>query len=509
MQFLREKINPLIRKIPLLEIIVFINGAIVMIVELLASRILAPYFGTSSITWTAIIAVLLGALSFGYWLGGRLSSKIDMSKTKETLGLVFIGAATALFTATLLNNHILEVIRLGADVRVNSIIGALVLFGAPVALMGIVSPFAVSIGIHQLSDKESGPFIGRMYSLGTVGSILGTFLGGFLLISMFGTTVLLYACAGILVLLGLLLVTWPMRAATLIGIVLAMLLPAFMGMLFPATFADIDTLYGRIWVMDGTRNGRDIRVLQINAEFSSAVYPENPLEPVFNYTKSTYLTDVFVENPKRILVLGGGAMTMPSHLVQLFPDAHIDVIEIDAQLEEISRKYFYYQPSPNITLYNEDARTFVNNYSGEPYDVVFMDVYRSLYTIPFHLITKEAMNGISKLTAENGVVIANVISTTDKLGKEYMGSLYKSMQQDFPYAVMIPVENIPAEQPNNIIIIASKQDIEVKTDTYHPEAERFLSNIQVLEVPESSIEFTDDFAPVEKYSTQFITRTSR
>jgi spermidine synthase len=510
MQFLREKTNSLLQKLPLLEIIVFINGAIVMIVELLASRILAPYFGTSTITWTAIIAVLLGALSLGYWFGGKLSSTIEPSKTKETLGLVFLLAAASLFVSTLFNNGILEIVRMiSSDIRLNSVIGALLLYGVPITLMGIVSPFAVSIGVHQLTDKESGPFIGRMYSVGTIGSILGTFLGGFLLITIFGTTTLLYLCSGALVLMGIILVALPMKVPALVGVILCLMLPALLGVLMPASFADIDTLYGRIWVVDGKRDDKKIRVMQINAEFSSAVYPEDPTSPVFNYTKTTYLTDVFFKDPKRILVLGGGAMTMPAHLSKLYPQAIVDVVEIDGQLEDIAKKYFYYEKTPNITLYAEDARTFINNYKGELYDVIFIDVYRSLYMIPFHVITREAMQKVSDLAVDDGIIITNVISTEDVDGKEYLGSILKTMGKNFPHAYIIPIEDLTPEKPNNIIIVAGKRELEIKNASYYPEAERFLAKVKTLEIPESSIVFTDDFAPVEKFTTKMLSRQNK
>ncbi|MCD4747143.1 MAG: fused MFS/spermidine synthase [Bacteroidales bacterium] len=172
----------------LLEIIVFVCGAVVMAFEILGSRVLGPYVGTSISVWTSIIGVILGSLSLGYWLGGRIADRNPSFKTLSViifLSAVFIAIST-LIKAFLLN-FLLDFI---IDIRWVSVIASLILFAIPSILLGMVSPYAVKLKIKSLS--KSGSTAGNLYAISTLGSITGTFLAGFYLIPNFKITNILY-----------------------------------------------------------------------------------------------------------------------------------------------------------------------------------------------------------------------------------------------------------------------------------------------------------------------------
>ena len=165
-----------------LEIIVFVSGAVVMVYELVGSRIFAPYLGTSLVVWTSLIGVILGSLSLGYWWGGRLADKKPQAQILAfvLLGAAFFVGSTVFFQASVLF-YLQEVF---TDLRFSSILGAVVLFAPASVLFGMVSPYTVKLKLEKLS--LSGATVGQLYAISTIGSIVGTFAGGFFLVPFLG-----------------------------------------------------------------------------------------------------------------------------------------------------------------------------------------------------------------------------------------------------------------------------------------------------------------------------------
>ncbi len=169
-----------------------------MIYEIIGSRILSPYIGTSTYTWTSLIGVILAALSFGYWLGGKWADK--KPDIKILAAAIFI--AGGLFAVTiLLKDFILAIISQNSlPLELKSIIAALLLFAPASVFLGFVTPYAVKLKTKTLD--ETGQTVGRLYALSTIGSIVGTFSAGFFLIPFVGSTRTLYFIAGSLILLS-------------------------------------------------------------------------------------------------------------------------------------------------------------------------------------------------------------------------------------------------------------------------------------------------------------------
>jgi MFS family permease len=189
-----------------LGIVVFLAGVGTLATEIGASRLLAPYFGSSTIVWANIIGLTLAYLALGYWLGGKLA---DRKPEPRVLALILLLAAVSLAVTPFAARPLLEVAVQGLDaLSVGSVVGsffaAVALFAVPVTALGAVSPFALRLALDSIA--EAGKVAGRLYALSTAGSLAGTFLSALVLIplvgtqrTLVGTAVVLAVAAGVLV----------------------------------------------------------------------------------------------------------------------------------------------------------------------------------------------------------------------------------------------------------------------------------------------------------------------
>jgi len=182
-----------------LEITAFFCGAVVMAFEIIASRMLGPYVGTSALVWTSIIGIILLSLATGYYLGGRLA---DRKPYPEVLSLLILLSGLIIFIITLLKNIIMQLlINSISDVRLISIIASVLFFMAPSVLLGTVSPFAVRIKLKSIA--KTGSTVGNLYAISTFGSITGVFLAGFYLIPAFRISDILFLLSIVLITVSL------------------------------------------------------------------------------------------------------------------------------------------------------------------------------------------------------------------------------------------------------------------------------------------------------------------
>ena len=167
-----------------LEIIVFLSGAIGMGLELIAARVLSPYVGSSNVVWTSIIGIILASMSIGYWIGGK---RADKDANIDKLSNILLLAAIFTSLIPLLETVIVKILaELIPNLIVAAILCAIIVFSIPSFILAMISPFAVKI--KSKKDNEIGSLSGRISSLSTIGSIIGTFLMGFVLIPNIGVT---------------------------------------------------------------------------------------------------------------------------------------------------------------------------------------------------------------------------------------------------------------------------------------------------------------------------------
>lgn len=454
-----------------------------MMLEIVGARLIAPYFGASTYVWTAMIGVILGALSLGFWVGGRMA---DRDNPGKSLSLIIAVAAAAVLVMVLVQRPVLELIaRQNLDLRLSAMLAATTLFGVPSLLIGIVSPHLAKIRITSL--KTTGASIGRLEAAGALGSIAGTFLSGYFLLAFLGSRNLSIWLAITLVLTSLLAGWRRFLTLKLAVIVMAFLILSIQSL--PAgVLSDTDSAYSRYLVKEALLDGRPARYLITDKNsIQSASFVNAPTEPALSYVKGFDKAAASFDNPNKIMVIGGGSHTFPNILQSKLPTAFIDVVEIDPALDDLAQKYFGFTPSQRTKLFYEDGRSFINRNNND-YDLIFVDAYTNL-TPPFHLTSKEAVIRLRVNLSEGGVVISNA-PTQFKNG--YLTSLNRTYASVFNYVKVFRTTNLHLSLKQNFLVVASNNEAALA---------RTAQNLgQSLAMPDQGVLLTDDYAPVERLS---------
>lgn len=465
-----------------------------MVFELVGSRILAPYLGTSTFVWASLIGIVLGSMSAGYWLGGMLSDR----RPRARVLFVVISVTAALFVLiNLLKEDVLIfLMRQVINLKLNAVISSLLLFSVPSLLLGMVSPYAVKLKIQNI--KSAGRTVGNLYALSTLGSIAGTFLAGFVLIPLLGNTKIIYLLALVLLATALLLLPQmkqKMQYTALVVLILAGTGYAFSS--FEHNPKHFDTQYNRVFVYEYKHNptGKKIRVLQLNNHINSGMFLSDD-SLVYEYTKYYELGQHFNPGFEQSLMLGGGAYSYPKRYLKKHPQAEIDVVEIDSELTAIAKKYFRLEDSPRLQIFHEDARTFINR-SEKKYDNIYFDLVKSPYSAPYQLSTIETARRIHQLLKPEGVVIMNLISSIEGKSSRFLKSQYATYQQVFPQVFLFPViDPSDKELVQNIMLIALKKEEEPSFSSPDSLLNALLNHRYQGELSGTAQIFSDDYAPV-------------
>jgi spermidine synthase len=406
---------------PPLPLLVFVVGTGSLGAEIAAVRLLAPYFGASTIVWANTIGVVLVALSVGYWLGGRLA---DRHPNMRALCLVALAAALLLalvpFVADPLLNVAVDALdQISAGAFVGSLLAVLALVAVPVLLLGTVSPWAIRLAVHTV--EEAGTVAGRLYALSTAGSLLGTLVSALFLIPLVGTrrTFLIFALAiAVVAVSGL----RPLRRWALAPAAIAALIALPVGTLKADTqgggrvIHEAETEYQYARVIEYPDGSRALELNEGQAEHSLCEAecdpgpggPRNPDSVLTGNYWDGHLVLNFASGaapPRRVAILGNAAGTTSRAYEEFFPGTRVDGVEIDSELSDIGRRYFDMN-NPRLHLYHEDARPFLRRIDAR-YDVISVDSYRQPY-IPFYLTTVEFFETVRDRLAHGGVLIVNV-----------------------------------------------------------------------------------------------------
>lgn len=464
------------------ELIAAVGGAVVMMLELVGARMVAPFFGTSIYVWTAMIGVILGALSLGYWYGGILA---DRKANDNGLMRVIVIAAAAIYLSVVVQEALLGAISyINIDVRIATLIAATALFAPAAILLGVISPYVAKLRISSL--KTTGKSIGRLYAAGTFGSIVGTFLAGYWLIGWFGNRTLGFSLVFVLVLLSLMAERrdWMMRRLILGSIaLLGIVLPFSQGF---GVIADIDSAYSR-YIVKETQESSPRRLLVTDPfGIQSAQYIDEPDVMALQYA-DRFMRITNSLQPKSVLVIGGGAFTFPQAVADTYPHVLVDTVEIDPRLNEIAHRYFHFAPTENSHVYNEDGRVFLNHAPRSRYETVFLDAFSSL-TPPYQLTTLEATEAVKHTMTPDGAAVANVIASYDD---PYGRATAATYRQVFTYVDIYPVRtDVDVSLRQNLIV--------VMTDNEDRRERARIAMATPSIAIRSGLVLTDDFAPVEQ-----------
>lgn len=479
-----------------LEIIVFLCGAVVMVFEIAGSRVLGPYLGTSIFIWTSLIGIILGSLSVGYWLGGRLA---DRSPTYAHLAWIILAAALLILLTNIFKGSLLRFMpAMVPGLRWQSVISSIILFAPASIFLGMVSPYAVKLKIKSLDT--SGRTVGNLYAISTIGSIAGTFLAGFFLIPLIGTTNILFSLAILLASLAILCFfrdRIPARAVIPAIVILFSTYSAVAYQFKTRPFIDIDTAYNRVWIYDveDKDTEKKVRYMRINNESSSAMFLDSD-SLVFPYADFYRLAEYYTPGFRSALMLGGAAFSYPKFFLEEYPEATMDVVEIDPELTRLARKHFRLKDHPRLDIFHEDARTFINR-TGKQYDVIFGDLFRSQYTLPWHLTTLEAVKEYYRILSNNGSILVNIISPVEGTGSEFLAAELATFREVFPHTYVFAVNE--AEESNiiqSIMLVATKASLpanQERKDLF----EEFLDHEVTSFIMNGAYTLTDDHAPVD------------
>ena len=462
--------------------------------EIAAARLMAPFFGASTIVWANTIAVVLVALSVGYWFGGRMA---DRRPDLRSLCLLVLVASVLLGLVPIVAQPFLSLsveafddVSLGAGF--GSLLGVLALVAIPVLMLGAVSPWAIRLKLERIED--SGETAGRMYAISTVGSLLGTFLSALLLIPLVGTqrTFLVFALALAVVAtlgLGRRWALVPLGVAALLALPIGTVKAAGEGRVIHET----DTEYQYARVIDHADGERTLELNEGQA-IHSLYRPETVLTD--GYWDGFLVAPFAVRRapPRRVAMLGFAGGTVARAYERYFPQARIDGVEIDGELFDIGRRYFGLRPRPQLHEYAEDARPFLRRIDAR-YDVIYLDTYRQPY-IPFYLSTREFFELARDRLAPGGSIVVNLghpegSDELEKVLSATMGTALRHVARD-------PIE------PTNTILMASQSPITGANlraatpglpDELRPLAQR--SAARIAPRLRGGAVYTDDRAPVE------------
>ncbi len=464
-----------------------------MVLELDGSRILAPYLGTSLYTWTSLIGIILGALSLGYFLGGKLA---DRKPSFKTLSIILLLAAVSIGLIGLVKEPFLKYIQNAiGDIRIGSIIATIIMFVLPSVLLGMVSPYAVKLKIETLA--KSGRTVGNLYAISTIGSIVGTFLAGFYLIPAMGNTKILYLIAIILLVAALILSSRFLIVKLLI--IILMFLSSF-GIFYKKTEAktiDLDSQYNRILISEDIdqETGRPARYIYTDPfGTQSAMFTDKDDDLVFRYTKYYRLIDHFFPSSKNVLMIGGGAYSYPKDYLAKHALGNIDVIEIDPKFTELARQYFNLTDNPRLGIIHEDGRIYLNK-TTKKYDAILIDAFKSL-TPPWQLTTQESVAKMSSGMNDDGIVIANVVSALEGEKAKFAQAEFATFKSIFPQVYFFQVYQMDPELPQNLILVALKNSEKPSFTSSNNELNNYLKYLYTGEIDKGQI-LTDNFAPVE------------
>jgi len=459
-----------------------------MILELVGSRILAPYVGTSIYVWTNLIGVVLASLSIGYWLGGKIAFQESSRKTLSNIILI----TTIFISITALFNNLLikEILYHVKNYISTAFISSLILFAPSNILLAMFSPYIIQLRLKDLN--KTGETVGNLYALSTIGSIFGTFFSGFFLISYLGSTKILFIIPIALLCISMLLYrTKGNFFKTFILILVIFILFKLYDIKLKSKIIDLDTKYNRVRIIDYKK----VRTMILGNLSSSGQSLVND-DPSFNIYNYFVLSNYFNPNIHNILVIGGAGYTWPIHLLKNDQTFKLDVVEIDPELTVLAKKYFNLKNDPRLSIYHEDGRTFINR-NNNKYDAIFIDVFNS-YAPPFQLTTKETIDKIYSMLNDKGLVIMNMTSAVEGPKGELLRSEFYTYKNSFPQVYVFPT-GLDGQKIQNIILIGYKSNMKITLKSNDERFKKYLNHLWTKKIPQDLPLLTDDFAPVEHY----------
>lgn len=437
----------------------FVASGAVLVLEILAGRVLAPYVGVSLSTFTGIIGVVLAGIALGACLGGLLADRVDPHRLLP--GALVLGGAFAIAAVPL--------VRLfgSADVRPGPsaiVFLAAVGFFPPAVLLSAVTPLVIKI---ELADpNQTGRVVGTLSALGTAGSLVGVFMTGYVLVAAFPTTPVVVAVGSVLVLMGVAVWLWNGRRLRS-GVVAAGVVAASFASLGAVAIddrCDVETAYfcARV-IHDPARESG--RILQLDTLEHSYVDIADPT--YLGHSYSATIADVLrVTNPEPapldVVHVGGGGFTMPRFLAATRPGTTSVVLELDRSVVELGEDELGLVLDDDLQAITGDARTNARVLPDDSADLIIGDAFGGR-SVPWHLTTLEFVRDLDRILRPDGLYVLNLIDR-DRLA--FARAEAATLREVFPHvAVVAPEPTLAFAAGGNVILVGSHRPIDAEAVT--------------------------------------------
>jgi hypothetical protein len=481
--------------------LVFLSSAAVLVLEILAARLLAPYVGVTLEVYTAIIGVILAGIAVGSWLGGKAADRVD---PRQLIGpLLIAGGALSFITIPLVDG-------LGAGLRGGHAAATTVLtfsaFFAPAAVLTAVTPAIIKLELQDLG--QTGRVVGRLSAIGTAGAIIGTFVTGFLLVAAAPTRPVIRGVGVLLVVLGVAVAVWLRTSRSLsVG---GMVAVGVAGMFSFAAAHPCDhesAYYCAAIVEDDQRPAG--RALWLDTLRHSYVDLDDPAHLEFAYTR--WFGDVIDGiapdgEPLDVLHVGGGGFTMPRYLREEHPGSTSTVLELDPLLVEISEEELGLERHDDIEVLTGDARLSIRQLEEDAYDLVIGDAFGGV-AVPWHLATVEFTQQVHDRLRPGGVYTLNVL---DYGPRDFLRAELATILEVFTHVAVIgdPGDFGPRGERGlggNFVAVASDHPLPLAgieaANRGRGEVDQILHGDELQDLVGDAEVLTDDHAPVDQLLT--------
>lgn len=479
------------------RVLAFFTSASVLVLEILAGRLLAPYVGVTLQTYTSIIGVVLAGIALGSWGGGKLADRID---PRALVGpTMMLGGGLGLLAPPIVRS---AAERLDGTSVAVVLIATIAGFLLPSIVLSSVSPMLVKTQLHSLAS--SGATVGSMSAVGTTGSIVGTFVTGFLLVAKVPVTAtILSVCAALILVGGLLTLSTgrhrPTERLTAVGLLV------FGGVGAGAAITvespcEMESAYYCASVF-GIEGDPSIRVLRLDNLDHSEVDLDDPVSLRFAYTQLFGVAvDALPGGPIHAVHLGGGALTMPRYVRATRPGSTGVVLEVDAALPEFAERKLGWVPGRDVDVVIGDGRVTMRRQPRGKANVVFGDAFGA-EAVPWHLTTAEFTKAIKAALRPDGVYALNAI---DAKQHRFIRAEVATIATVFDHVAVMAPEGAFEDGAigSNFIVIASDRTLPI--GRYQQAIAKRAYDATVLTgaglrrwIGESPI-LRDDFAPVDQ-----------
>jgi MFS family permease len=471
----------------LIWIVVFVASAAVLVLEIVAGRILAPYVGVTLQSFTGIIGTVLAAIAFGAWYGGRLADRTD---PETALGpILALGGVLAVISPAL-------VYLVGPSLRgtspITTVLLAAVGFFAPAAVLSTVTPLAAKIRLTSLSS--TGSVVGSLSAVGTGGALFGTFVTGFVLIASVPSRPITWIVGAMLVVLSFVVAVPASRRWVILGAVVLVI--SGIGSSAVADVCDTETAYYCVRVENdpGRANGR---TLILDTSRHSYVDIEDPTYLEFRYAKAmaAVIEEVLPSEPIDALFVGGGGFTLPRYLQATYGGTST-VLELDPDLVTVSEERLGLVRADWLRIEVGDARLSIHDEASASFDLVVGDAFSSL-AVPWHLTTEEFLQQVNDTLRPGGMYVMNVI---DRPQARFVHAEMQTLGAVFDHiAVIAPASYLSGERGGNFVLVGSNAPLDgIAVVGVLPSGERVLIDTEALAWSVGAIVLTDEFAPTDQ-----------